>query len=171
MGVKKVIIDANGQAIVVGAMGVSSSDAAVIRYGENGVVDNPSAWLPATSTTVRPVATVVPVATTTVRPVATTPTTIAPVVITATTVMPKIIAVSVKLSKAIAVKSIATFVGLSVLSTSKVSLKVLSSSTKYCKVSGTTLKGLKTGSCKVTVTVTPKKGRATSRTVTLKVTK
>jgi hypothetical protein len=36
-------------------------------------------------------------------------------------------------------------------------------------VSGSTLKGLKTGSCKVTVIVTPKKGRATSKTLTLKV--
>ena len=79
--------------------------------------------------------------------------------------------IKVKISKAIAVKSIATFVGLAVMSTSKVSLKVLPGSTKYCKVSGTSMKGLKTGSCKVTVTVTPKKGKATSKTVTLKVTK
>jgi uncharacterized protein YjdB len=47
----------------------------------------------------------------------------------------------------------------------------LSGSTKYCKVSGTSLKGLKAGSCKVTVTVTPKKGKAISKTVSLKVTK
>ena len=31
--------------------------------------------------------------------------------------------------------------------------------------------GVKAGTCKVTVTVTPKKGRATSKTVTLQVTK
>jgi hypothetical protein len=79
--------------------------------------------------------------------------------------------IKVKISKAIAVKSIATFVELAVMSTSKVSLKVLSGSTKYCKVSGTSLKGLKAGSCKVTVTVTPKKGKAISKTVSLKVTK
>lgn len=79
--------------------------------------------------------------------------------------------VKVKISKAIAVKSITTFVGLAVMSTSKVSLKVLPGSTKYCKVSGASLKGLKTGSCKVKVTVAPKKGKATSKTVTLTVTK
>ena len=73
--------------------------------------------------------------------------------------------------KSATAKSIATFAKLTVLSTSKVSLKVASSYAKYCKVSGTTLKGLKAGSCKVTVTVTPKKGRATSKTVTLRVTK
>ena len=65
----------------------------------------------------------------------------------------------------------ATYAKLKVLSTSKVSLKVVTSYAKYCKVSGTTLEGLKAGSCKVTVTVTPKKGRATSKTITLKVTK
>ena len=74
-------------------------------------------------------------------------------------------------SKSASAKSIAVFAKLKVLSTSKVSLKVVRSSVKYCRVLGTTLKGLKAGSCKVTVTVTPKKGRATSKTVTLKVAK
>jgi hypothetical protein len=74
-------------------------------------------------------------------------------------------------SKSASAKSIASFARLKVFSTSKVSLKVVPSSSKFCKVSGTTLKGLKAGSCKVTVTVIPRKGRATSKTVTLKVTK
>lgn len=78
---------------------------------------------------------------------------------------------TVSTSKSATAKSIAVFAKLKVLSTSKVSLKVVASSAKYCKVSGSSLKGVKTGSCKVTVTVTPKNGRATSKTVTLKVTK
>ena len=73
--------------------------------------------------------------------------------------------------KSATAKSIAVYAKLAVLSTSKMSLKVVPSSAKYCKVSGTTLKGLKTGSCKVTVTVTSKKGKAVSKTVTLKVSK
>ena len=84
---------------------------------------------------------------------------------------PAVTTPAVTTSKAATAKSIATFAKLTVLSTSKVSLKVVSSSAKYCKVSGTTLKGIKAGTCKVTVTVTPKKGKATSKTVTLKVTK
>ena len=68
-------------------------------------------------------------------------------------------------------RSIAIFAKMKVLSTSKVSLKVVASSAKFCRVSGASLKGLKAGSCKVTVTVKPKKGRAVSKTVTLKVTK
>ena len=73
--------------------------------------------------------------------------------------------------KSATAKSIALYAKIPVLSTSKVSLKVVSSYAKYCKVSGTTLKGVKAGTCKVTVTVTPNKGKATSKTVTLKVTK
>ena len=84
--------------------------------------------------------------------------------VTATVVMPQ-----VSRTKSATAKSIATYSKLKVASTSKISLKVVSGFAKYCKVSGTVLKGLKSGSCKVTVTVTPKKGKATSKTVTLKV--
>ena len=100
-----------------------------------------------------------------------TPTVTTPTVITTTVVTTTVVAPKVTLSKSVTAKSIATYAKLAVLSTSKVSLKVVASSAKSCKVSGTTLKGLKAGTCKVTVTVTPKKGRATSKTVTLKVTK
>jgi hypothetical protein len=74
-------------------------------------------------------------------------------------------------SKPATAKSIATYAKLKVASTSKVTLRVLPSSAKFCKVAGATLKGLKAGSCKLTVTVTPKKGRSTSKTVTLKIAK
>jgi hypothetical protein len=77
----------------------------------------------------------------------------------------------VTMKKVATAKSIAAFAKLKIDSTSKVSLKVVASSAKFCRVSGASLKGLKTGSCKVTVTVKPKKGRAVSKTVTLKVTK
>jgi hypothetical protein len=77
----------------------------------------------------------------------------------------------VTMKKVATAKSIAAFAKLKIDSTSKVSLKVVASSAKFCRVSGASLKGLKAGSCKVTVTVKPKKGRAVSKTVTLKVTK
>ncbi len=107
--------------------------------------------------------TVAPVVTTTVAPVN------APAV--ASLLVPALTSPKLTASKSASAKSIATFAKLKVLSTSKVKLKVVASSAKFCRVSGTTLNGLKAGSCKVTVTVTPKKGRATSKTVTLKVTK
>jgi hypothetical protein len=97
--------------------------------------------------------------------------TVATPVATPTTIASKQIPVTVKLTKAVSAKSLATFAKLTVPPSSKVSLKVVPSYAKYCKVSGTTLKGLKAGSCKVRVTVTPKKGGATSGTVTLIVTK
>ena len=65
--------------------------------------------------------------------------------------------------------AIAKYAKITVAAGSRVSLKVASSSARYCKVSGTSLKGVKAGSCRVTVTVTPKKGKAVSKTVTLKV--
>jgi YVTN family beta-propeller protein len=78
---------------------------------------------------------------------------------------------AVSMSKSATAKSIAAFAKISVPSTSKVSLKVVPSYTKYCTVSGTTLRGIKTGPCKVTVIVTPKKGKATTKIVTLQVAK
>jgi hypothetical protein len=101
----------------------------------------------------------------------TTPTVTTPTVTTPTVTTPTVTTPKMTTSKSATAKSIAAYAKLKVLSTSKVKLKVVASSSRFCRVSGTTLKGLKAGSCKVTVTVTPKKGRATSKTVTLKVTK
>ena len=77
----------------------------------------------------------------------------------------------VTLKKSATAKSIASFAKLTIAAGSVTSLKVLSKSSKSCKVYKSTLKGLIEGSCTVTVTVKPKTGRSTSRTVTLKVTK
>jgi YVTN family beta-propeller protein len=93
------------------------------------------------------------------------------VVTTPTVSVPTMTTPTVSIKKAASAKSIAAFAKLKVLSTSKVSLKVVASYAKFCKVSGSSLKGVKAGTCKVTVTVTPKKGKAASKTVTLKVTK
>ena len=54
-------------------------------------------------------------------------------------------------------KSLAVQAKLTVLKGSTVSMKIASYSAKYCKVTGATIKGLKVGSCKVTVTVKPKR--------------
>jgi hypothetical protein len=88
-----------------------------------------------------------------------------------TTTAPTVSALTVKMSKTATAKSVATFAKLAVPSKAKVSLKVVSGYAKFCKVSGATLKGVKVGSCKVKVTVTPKTGRALSKTVTLKIAK
>ena len=51
----------------------------------------------------------------------------------------------------------------------KVTVKILSSSSKYCKLVGSSVKGVKNGLCKVTLTVKPKKGSVVTKTVVLKV--
>jgi len=102
-------------------------------------------------------------------PSETTPTVTAPIVNSPSETTPTVTAPTVTKTKSATAKSIAAYAKLVVLSTSKLSLKVVSGYTKFCKVSGTTLKGLKAGNCKVLVTVTPKKGKPIPRTVTLRV--
>ena len=68
-------------------------------------------------------------------------------------------------------KSIASFLKLTVTSKSKISLKISSASLKYCKVAGASIRGLKVGPCKLTISVKPQRGATKSRTISLKVTK
>lgn len=86
---------------------------------------------------------------------------------TTTTSTPKSLAFTTK--KGVTATAIARFAGLKVVSGSKVRLRVAGTSARVCKVSGTSVKGLKSGSCRVTVTVTPRSGKSTSKTVLLKV--
>lgn len=88
-----------------------------------------------------------------------------------TTLIQTNVASTTQLSRATArtAKSLATQAKLTVLKGSTVTLKIASSSAKYCKVTGASIKGFKVGSCKVTVTVKPKKGVSRSKTLTLKV--
>jgi hypothetical protein len=78
---------------------------------------------------------------------------------------------TIRIARSISGKSIATYAKLTVVSTSKLSLRVVRTSSKVCKVVGTSLKGLKAGTCKVTVSVKPKKGSTKSQTVSIKVVK
>ncbi|MBU3704572.1 MAG: hypothetical protein FGM42_09415 [Ilumatobacteraceae bacterium] len=57
---------------------------------------------------------------------------------------------------------------LTVVRGAKVGVRVASASMKVCRPIGGVLVGIKSGTCKVTVTVTPKVGRAKSKTLTLK---
>jgi hypothetical protein len=78
---------------------------------------------------------------------------------------------SIRVARSTSGKSIASYAKLTVASTSKISLRVTGASSKICKVVGTSVKGLKAGTCKVTVSVKPKKGATKSKTVSLKVTR
>jgi len=61
--------------------------------------------------------------------------------------------------------------GLKVPKNSVYSLSVAKASKNICRVSGTSIKGLKVGQCAVSVKIKPKKGRATSETTTIAVLK
>ena len=75
----------------------------------------------------------------------------------------------VSATKAATAASLAKYAKVNVPAGAKVTVKVLSSSSKYCKLVGSSVKGIKKGLCKVTLTVMPKKGSVVTKTVVLKV--
>ncbi len=71
--------------------------------------------------------------------------------------------------KSAAAKSIALYAGLKVPRNSKLTLKLNSASTRFCRLSGASVRGVKRGPCKVAITVTPRTGRSIVKTVLLEV--
>lgn len=69
--------------------------------------------------------------------------------------------------KGLSYKSLAKIARVKVPKGARISARVASSSAKKCKASGAVLVTLKTGTCVVTITVKPKKGKAVKKTVTL----
>ena len=51
----------------------------------------------------------------------------------------------------------------------KTSIVIAKASKSFCQIVGTSIRGLKKGSCQVTVTMTPKKGPKVAKTLTVKV--
>lgn len=76
---------------------------------------------------------------------------------------------NLKIASVVSKKSIAVMAKMSVPSGASITLKIAKSSSKVCKMLGSFVRGMKTGNCRVTVTVRPKKGKSVSRTVTLTV--
>ena len=71
--------------------------------------------------------------------------------------------------KKMKIKTLASEIEMTVPAKSKVSAKVATASKKICKVSGSSIKGLKPGACVVTVKVKPKKGTSTTQSTTITV--
>lgn len=63
--------------------------------------------------------------------------------------------------------AVARYAGLKVAPGSKLSLKVRPVSVKVCRVKGTSIVGLKAGTCRLTASVTPRRGKSVSRSVNL----
>ena len=105
----------------------------------------------------------------TVAPVTVAPVTVAPVTVAPTTTTVTVPQPLVSATKSATAASIAKYAMVTVPAGAKVTVKVLSSSSKYCKLVGSSVKGVKNGLCKVTLTVKPKKGSVVTKTVVLKV--
>lgn len=71
--------------------------------------------------------------------------------------------------KKLKIKTLATQIGMSVPAKAKASAKISKASKKICKVSGSSIKGLKPGACVLTVKVKPKNGKATTQSATITV--
>jgi len=88
-----------------------------------------------------------------------TPTTVTPVVVKTPTVVK---------GKTLSVVSALTTAGTTVVKGSKTSVVVATASKKICSATSTTIRGLKAGSCSLTVTVTPAKVTKTTNTTVTK---
>ena len=116
---------------------------------------------------------------TTAAPTTSPPMTTTPLVTTATTlssvatVAPSTkIAISqpvVSATRAATATAIAKYVEVVIPPGAKIAMKVVSSSSRFCKLTGSSVKGIKKGFCKVTLTIRPKKGSVVTKTVVLKV--
>ena len=110
--------------------------------------------LPPTTTSTAPGLPTTVVTTTTTSPATTTTNTIAS---------------TVSRGKSFSSASIAKLAKITVKPGSKISLKVSAATSTRCRVTGTSVKGLRAGACRVTITVKPRTGRSTVRTVTITV--
>jgi predicted RNA-binding protein with TRAM domain len=98
--------------------------------------------------------------TTTLPPTVTNP--VSPVVVATPTY-------TIKAGRTALLKSIATRFSVKVASTAKLTGVVVTSSKKLCAVIRSSLKGVKRGSCRLTLIVTPRKGKPIRKTVTVKI--
>ena len=89
-----------------------------------------------------------------------------PVPVTSTTAATKPI---LTMKKTLSAKSLATYTGLKIVTGSTVSMTVNATSRTICRVSGTTLKAVKKGTCKVVVTVKSRTGKKSSKNLTINV--
>lgn len=132
----------------------------------------PTTAAPTTSppvTTATTATTAAPVATATTSTSVASATTVSSLVTVAPSTTIAVSQPVVSATKAATAASLAKYAKVTVPAGAKVTVKVLSSSSKYCKLVGSSVKGIKNGLCKVSLTVTPKKGSVVTKMVVLKV--
>jgi hypothetical protein len=78
-------------------------------------------------------------------------------------------ALSLKVKKSISNSSVIKSSKITISKGAKTTVTIPKTSQSVCRIVGTSIRGLKKGSCRVTVTMTPKKGKKVSKTLTVKV--
>ncbi|CAB4649570.1 unannotated protein [freshwater metagenome] len=142
------------------SLATKTSDLSGVRSG-NGELSITYSVAASTTTPSTSTSSTAPVGTTppaTIPPVVTTPATTSPPQSIGITGQQKLC--SVRRGKSITRTCISTNAKITIPSTSKVVIRVAASSSKICRVSGASVKTLKIGTCSVSLTVTPKKGKA-----------
>ena len=129
----------------------------------------PTTAAPTTSPPVTTATTAAPVATAAASTSVASATTVSSLVRVAPSTTIAVSQPVVSATKAATAASLAKYAKVTVPAGAKVTVKVLSSSSKYCKLVGSSVKGIKKGLCKASLTVTPKKGSVVTKTVVLKV--
>lgn len=104
--------------------------------------------------------------TTSIAP-STTSTTVVPSTTTTTTLRVPSRQPTVTTKQPASAVAVARYAGMKVVSGARVALKVRPGSVAVCRVRGTAIIGLKPGACRLTVSVTPRGGKTSSRSVNL----
>jgi hypothetical protein len=78
-----------------------------------------------------------------------------------------VVSQSVKVGKSVSFTAVAKQNSVTVPKGAVLKVVVSGKSAKQCKVVGKSVKALKKGACRVTITVTPKKGRKVTKTVSI----
>ena len=75
--------------------------------------------------------------------------------------------ITLRKTKTISSKALATHVKIRVPSGAKIYVRVLPASSKICRMTKSGIQGIKTGNCRVQIRVTPVKGKATTKSISL----
>jgi uncharacterized delta-60 repeat protein len=167
-------ITGSGSIVLAGIANQNSSDFAVAKYsGSTPVTTTTSTSTTSTTstTTVTQESSVAEATTTTSTPTNLPSTTSQVATTTSTTVAVAKAAVLRVKKYDYTATSLARFVNLKVVKTSKASITVMKASKKYCQVAKNRLRGLRVGQCRVTVRVKAKNGKVISKRVSLQVVK
>jgi hypothetical protein len=154
--------------VSVNSSSVKKSSVGGLKIRVSDKAGNKTSWIVVKATTISPtVTTIAPTVATIAPTVATIAPTVATVAPTTTTVVP--VRTSISRREISTPTQIASMVKLSTNSAKKFSLKVNASGAKTCMMVGLSVIGLKRGTCSLTLSMIPRKGKTTSKQFKIRV--